>query len=67
MILYTTGRVSVQNLKDLHTQLGEPITDEEADEAMEMLAQYDVNPEGGFTFDTFVKLWTETHDPGKFI
>ncbi|KAH9147186.1 hypothetical protein AeRB84_008685, partial [Aphanomyces euteiches] len=51
------GRVSANDLKDLHRRLGEPITDEEANEALAYMSPVD----GSVDFISFMKWWNEDH------
>lgn len=53
----STGRVSANDLKDLHRRLGEPITDEEANEALAFMSPVD----GTVDFISFMKWWNEDH------
>ncbi|KAF0720567.1 Aste57867_207 [Aphanomyces stellatus] len=51
------GRVNADDLKDLHRRLGEPITDDEANEALAFMAPVD----GTVDFISFMKWWNEDH------
>ncbi|ETV93681.1 hypothetical protein H310_12448 [Aphanomyces invadans] len=52
-----SGRVNAADLKELHRRLGEPITDEEANEALAFMSPVD----GTVDFISFMKWWNEDH------
>jgi hypothetical protein len=56
------GTIHTSELQSLHQKLGEPLTDDEAEESMEEL---DPSQQGEVTFNKFVYWWYSTHKGGK--
>ena len=56
------GTIRTEELQALHQKLGEPLTDEETEDAMDEL---DTDGTGEVTFPRFVYWWNEAHKGGK--
>lgn len=56
------GWIEVKELMTLHQRLGEPLTEEEAQQAMNEL---DPDGHGAAGFDEFLLWWHKSHDKGK--
>lgn len=54
-----SGYIEIAELRELHTRLGEPITEAEAQNVMKMMQKHGTDPSKGLDFDTFALLWTE--------
>lgn len=54
-----SGSISLVELKDLHTKLGEPLTDEEAELAIRMIK---TQKEGMLSFEEFLSWWRLDHN-----
>ncbi len=54
-----TGSISLVELKDLHTKLGEPLTDEEAELALKIIH---TQAHGSLSFEEFLRWWKIDHN-----
>merc|ERR1719295_461679 len=56
------GLVTDQELINIYSRLGEPLTDKEA---IEIIAELDPQKKNAISFDTFLSWWHEEHKGGK--
>ena len=52
------GELQVEELKNLHANLGEPIT---VEESQKMMKEIDTNKSNSFNLEEFISWWVKTH------